>query len=176
MKSKSLLYCVIIIAFITINNAFAQNDSIKRRNNLHAMISINGLGLGYEINPINRIYLEAGATSWYYINRVYFESKFSLIEKRNLKLKLGADMSYIKTDFFSSFEILRVSPLLNFNYKQWGLQFALRETFWSINNGYPLFPGKYNRQSYIIIGITYNITMTIDSHRIRKYKKSRKQY
>ena len=71
------------------------------------------------------------------------------------------------------FEIIRISPLLNFNYNKWGLQFAMREPFW-INYNDPFRPNiKQIKQQFIIIGITYNITMALESNRIRKCKKSR---
>ena len=173
MKLKPLLYCVIITVLLANNYIIAQNDSIKRHNNLYFIFSFNGLGLGYELNPINRIYFEAGGTSWYVTNRVYLQRKYSLIDRRKLKLKFGADLSYINTNFFQIFEIIRISPLLNFNYNKWGLQFAMREPFW-INYNDPFRPNiKQIKQQFIIIGITYNITMALESNRIRKCKKSR---
>lgn len=63
-------------------------------------MSITGIGASYEFVPIKRLYFELGGATLLFVNRLYVQSKYAVYQNKKIKVKLGADLSYIKTNVF----------------------------------------------------------------------------
>ena len=92
MKVSSLL----IISFLLF---FAASSIAQRDNSFKVVASFTGLGLAYEFNPANIIYVEAALTTAFTVTSFNLQSKIAVLNKENFKIKFGVEAAYITGNF-----------------------------------------------------------------------------
>jgi len=133
---------------------FARSDSTHTEIRIKAGLGTTGLGVAIEVEPVKRLSLEIGGTSFIILNRVYTQVKYAVYRNERLSIGIGADLSYIKTDVFN-YETVKISPLIDLNINKWGFQLAAREPEY-IDLGVLDGDAKV-KNYYILLGITYKI-------------------
>jgi hypothetical protein len=150
--------------------SFSQAVFAQRDNSFKVLATMTGLGASYEWNPAGILYAEGGITTSFSAYRFNIQTKMSLYQTENYKLKLGVEGAYIIGNFnvggiyidYDRFNNLVFMPMLSFEGKVLGVQL-------------PVFVDRSFSTIFPIVGITLNVSKDAPANRVKK-EKSKKDF
>ena len=151
-KKITIILLIFIVGSMRVN---AQDESTTLpTGNIKLGGSSMGISGSFEKELVNLIVVEAGASSIYFVNRLFIQSRLKLLDGEKVDFSIGADLSFRQTSLGRDTTTLKFAPIGYLSMKKWDVYFGMGET--ETDNCGLLSDRKCNYY-YLIFGFNYKI-------------------
>lgn len=157
MKKLIVIIGIIFLnSFIGFSQTTEKTDTVnplKKDNGIKVSILLITLGASLEIEPINKYYIEIGGTTLFlFLSTIYLDNKYSIFQAKKTNIKVGANLMYTYFNLFGIDHYIILSPLIELQYRKFGLQFSY--SLVGIT-GYETFPNKILPEHLPLVKLSY---------------------